>query len=74
MSKNYEKTEAQANPLWSKQQVKAATEFWTKLSEEEITKSAGNKNKLTDLVEKRYAITHDAANKQVNSFFSKNNR
>ncbi|GLX79473.1 hypothetical protein tinsulaeT_28130 [Thalassotalea insulae] len=65
------KQEAKNIAVWSKKQVNAAKDLWKKLTEEELVKTAGNKKKLADMIETRYAITHDAADKQVNGFFTK---
>ena len=58
--------------VWSNQQIEAAQNFWSKLSNDELIRSAGNKKELTDLVEKRYSIARESATNQVNSFFNKN--
>lgn len=55
------------------QQVKAAKTQWGKLSEAEILKSDGNPQQLSGLVQQRYAITRDVADKQVKSFLDKCN-
>lgn len=56
--------------IW-KQQVGAAKIAWGKLTEDELLKLEGHQQKLTGLVQERYAITRDEAEKQVNSFFEK---
>lgn len=55
------------------QQVNAAKTQWGKLSEAEILKSDGNPQQLSGLVQQRYAITRDVADKQVKSFLDKCN-
>jgi uncharacterized protein YjbJ (UPF0337 family) len=54
-----------------KQRVGAAKIVWGKLTEDELLKSEGHAQKLTGLVQERYAITRDEADKQVSSFFKK---
>ena len=44
---------------------------WGKLTEDELLQSEGHAEKLAGLVQERYAITHDEAEKQVKSFFDK---
>ncbi|MES2663575.1 MAG: CsbD family protein [Pseudomonadota bacterium] len=55
-----------------KQQVGAAKVMWGKLTDDEILKSEGRADQLSGLVQERYAITRDEAEKQVNSFLKKN--
>jgi len=55
-----------------KQQVGAAKIAWGKLTEDELLKLEGHQQKLTGLVQERYAITRDEAEKQVRNFFDKN--
>jgi uncharacterized protein YjbJ (UPF0337 family) len=50
----------------------AAKARWVKLSEDELTKTDGDEQKLTNLVKNRYVISQDDANKQVKSFLAKN--
>jgi len=54
-----------------KQQVGAAKLAWGKLTEDEILQSEGRAEKLVGLVQERYAITRDDADKQVRKFFDK---
>ena len=54
-----------------KQQVGAAKILWGKLTEDELLKLEGHEQKLTGLVQERYAITRDEAEKQVKNFFAK---
>ena len=54
-----------------KQQVGAAKIAWGKLTEDELLRLEGHEQKLAGLVQERYAITRDEADKQVKSFFDK---
>jgi len=54
-----------------KQHVGEAKIIWGKLTEDEILKSEGHLQKLAGLVQERYAITRDEADKQVHSFMEK---
>ena len=54
-----------------KQHVGAAKIAWGNLTEDELLKSEGHEQKLAGIVQERYAITRDEADKQVKSFFSK---
>lgn len=56
-----------------KQQVGAAKIAWGKLTEDELLRLEGHEQKLAGLVQERYAITRDEADKQVKSFFEKYN-
>ena len=51
-----------------KQHVGSARIAWGELTEDELLKSEGHIQKLTGLVQERYAITRDEAEKQVNNF------
>lgn len=53
------------------QQVGAAKIAWGKLTEDELLKSEGHAQKLAGLVQERYAITRDEADKQVKDFIDK---
>lgn len=55
-----------------KQQVGAAKIAWGKLTEDELLKLEGHQQKLAGLVQERYAISRDEADRQVKSFFEKN--
>lgn len=55
-----------------KQHVGAAKIVWGKLTEDELLKLEGHQQKLSGLVQERYAITRDEAEKQVKSFFENN--
>ncbi|MBX9755987.1 MAG: CsbD family protein [Pseudomonadaceae bacterium] len=54
-----------------KQQVGAAKIAWGKLTEDELLESQGHIEKLAGLVQERYAVTRDEADKQVKSFLDK---
>ncbi|HZR38238.1 MAG TPA: CsbD family protein [Nevskia sp.] len=54
-----------------KQQIGAAKIAWGELTEDELLKSEGHQQKLAGLVQERYAITRDEADKQIKSFFAK---
>jgi uncharacterized protein YjbJ (UPF0337 family) len=54
-----------------KQQLGAAKIAWGKLTEDELLKIAGHQQKLSGLIQQRYAITRDEALRQVRAFFSK---
>jgi uncharacterized protein YjbJ (UPF0337 family) len=56
--------------VW-KQRVGAAKIAWGKLTEDELLRLEGHEQKLAGLVQERYAITRDEADKQVKSFFDK---
>lgn len=60
----------QVKGVW-KQQVGAAKAAWGKLTDDELLKLEGHEQKLTGLIQERYAITRDAAEKQVKDFFNK---
>ncbi len=55
-----------------KQQVGAAKIVWGKLTDDELLKLEGQTDRLTGLVQERYAITRDEADRQVKSFFEAN--
>ncbi len=54
-----------------KQHVGAAKVAWGKLTDDELLKVEGHEEKLVGLVQERYAITVEEAQKQVNKFFEK---
>jgi len=54
-----------------KQHVGAAKIAWGKLTEDELLTSEGRQEKLAGLVQERYAITRDEADKQVKFFLEK---
>lgn len=53
------------------QHIGAAKVAWGKLTEDEILKSEGQQQKLAGLIQERYAISRDEAEKQVKGFFKK---
>ncbi len=53
-----------------KQQVGNAKILWGKLTDDELLKTEGHVQHLTGLVQERYAVTRDAAAKQVDDFFA----
>ncbi|SIQ71620.1 CsbD family protein [Aquipseudomonas alcaligenes] len=54
-----------------KQQVGAAKIAWGKLTEDELLQSEGQEQKLAGLLQERYAMTRDEADKQVKNFLDK---
>ncbi|TKD38745.1 CsbD family protein [Azotobacter chroococcum] len=58
------------NGKW-KQQVGAAKLAWGKLTEDELLQAEGREEKLAGLIQERYAITRDEAEKQVKDFLGK---
>ena len=56
-----------------KQQVGAAKVAWGKLTDDELLQSEGHAEKLSGLVQERYAVASDEASRQVKEFFAKNN-
>lgn len=55
-----------------KQQMGAAKIAWGKLTDDELLQAEGHQQKLTGLVQERYAITRDEAEQQVTKFFESN--
>lgn len=55
-----------------KQQIGAAKIAWGKLTDDELLQLEGQQQKLAGLVQERYAITRDEAERQVKEFFDKN--
>lgn len=53
-----------------KQHVGAAKVAWGKLTDDELLQTEGHAQKLTGLVQQRYAISRDEANKQVEKFIT----
>lgn len=47
----------------------AAKAAWGKLTDDELLKVEGHREKLAGLIEERYAVTRDEAQKQVRHFF-----
>jgi uncharacterized protein YjbJ (UPF0337 family) len=54
-----------------KQTLGEAKLTWGKLTDDELLQLEGHADKLTGLVQERYALTRDSAAKQVNAFFDK---
>jgi uncharacterized protein YjbJ (UPF0337 family) len=54
-----------------KQNIGAARIVWDKLSEDELLQIEGHQQKLSGLIQQRYAVTRDEALRQVKAFFSK---
>ena len=54
-----------------KRQMGAAKIAWGELTEDELLKSEGQQQKLAGLVQERYAVTRDEADKQIKAFFAK---
>ena len=54
-----------------KQHIGAAKVAWGKLTEDELLTLEGHEQKLAGLIQERYAITRDEADKQVKAFFEK---
>lgn len=55
-----------------KQQIGAARIAWGKLTEDELLRLEGHQQKLAGLVQERYAVTRDEADRQVREFFTSN--
>lgn len=53
------------------QQIAAAKATWGKLSEVELRQCQGHAPTLAGMVRQCYAISHEAAEKQVDRFFDK---
>ena len=53
-----------------KQKVGSAKVLWGKLTDDELLKTEGHVQKLGGLIQERYAITREAADKQVNDFMA----
>jgi uncharacterized protein YjbJ (UPF0337 family) len=56
--------------MW-KQKLGDAKLTWGKLTDDELLKLEGHAEKLTGLVQERYALTRDAAAQQVKTFYAK---
>lgn len=54
-----------------KQKVGSAKVLWGKLTDDELLKTEGHLQKLGGLVQERYAITREVADKQVSDFMAK---
>jgi uncharacterized protein YjbJ (UPF0337 family) len=57
----------QIQGLW-KQQVGAAKTVWAKLTEDELLRLEGHRQKLAGLIQERYALGRAEADKQVARF------
>lgn len=53
-----------------KQKVGTAKVLWAKLTDDELLETKGHIQKLAGLLQERYAITREAADKQVNDFMA----
>lgn len=56
-----------SDDVWQKR-IGAAHKVWSKLSESDLKKSAGEPAKLSELVQTRYSISRSDADKQVKNF------
>jgi hypothetical protein len=56
-----------SDDAWQKR-IGAAHKVWSKLSESDLKKSAGEPAKLSELVQTRYSISRSDADKQVKNF------
>lgn len=54
-----------------KQQIGAARIAWGKLTDDELMTIEGHQQKLAGLVQERYAVSRDEAERQVKTFFAK---
>jgi uncharacterized protein YjbJ (UPF0337 family) len=54
-----------------KQHLGSAKIAWGKLTEDELLKSEGHAERLTGLIQERYALGLDEARSQVNAFLDK---
>jgi len=57
-----------------KQHTGTAKILWGKLTDDELLKTEGQIQRLSGLVQERYALSQDVAEKQVEEFFSKLNK
>jgi uncharacterized protein YjbJ (UPF0337 family) len=55
-----------------KQHIGAAKIAWGKLTEDELRKAEGHEQKLAGLIQERYAVSREEAEKQVKAFYEKN--
>jgi len=53
-----------------KQSVGSAKVFWANLTDDEILKTEGQVEKLTGIVQERYGIAREVADKQVADFMA----
>jgi uncharacterized protein YjbJ (UPF0337 family) len=63
----------QISAKW-KQHTGTAKILWGKLTDDELLKTEGQLQRLSGLVQERYALTKDVAEKQVQDFFSTLNK
>lgn len=54
-----------------KEHVGSAKVLWGKLTDDEILKTEGRVEKLSGLVQQRYGVSKEAAEKQISEFISK---
>jgi uncharacterized protein YjbJ (UPF0337 family) len=59
------------NKIAWKQNASKAKITWSKLTEEELLKTEGQESSLINLVQTRYAVSNDEAQKQVKNFMEK---
>lgn len=55
--------------MW-KQKIGSAKILWGKLTDDELLKTEGHVQKLGGLIQERYAITKEVADKQVSNFMN----
>jgi uncharacterized protein YjbJ (UPF0337 family) len=53
-----------------KQQVGAAKLAWGELTDDELLKTQGRRDKLSGLIQERYATTRDEADSRIKAFFA----
>ena len=53
-----------------KQLKGSAKENWGKLTDDELTRSEGDRDQLIGIIQERYGIEKDAARRQVDDFFA----
>ncbi len=56
-----------------KQQMGSAKVTWGKLTDDELLQSEGHAEKLSGLIEERYAVNRDEAKRQVEHFLKEAN-
>ena len=55
--------------VW-KEHIGAAKVFWAKLTDDELLRSRGELQQLAGLIQQRYAISREAADRQVQEFLN----
>jgi uncharacterized protein YjbJ (UPF0337 family) len=55
-----------------KQLVGKAKSAWGKLTDDELTRSEGNAERLAGLIQERYGKTKEEARREVHEFFDRN--